>query len=129
MRLTLAVVVSFSALMLNPVPAGNVAVAAEARPAGVTIGVYDPSGSFAGASSVGIEHVYIYWQQIDRKMLRSKIAYAQARAAERVSDQAMLFGSEDAAKGRPRLPKTEPWTGPSQLDVPPISGMAIALTA
>jgi DNA polymerase-3 subunit alpha len=44
------------------------------------------------------------------------IAYAQSKAAERASDQAMLFGAEDAAKGRPRLPKTDPWVGPAQLD-------------
>ena len=44
------------------------------------------------------------------------IAYAQAKAAERVSDQAMLFGGEDVAAGRPRLPRTETWAGPLQLD-------------
>ncbi|HTK34966.1 MAG TPA: DNA polymerase III subunit alpha [Caulobacteraceae bacterium] len=44
------------------------------------------------------------------------MAYAQAKAAERVSDQANLFGGDDIAAGRPRLPKTEPWVGPTQLD-------------
>ena len=44
------------------------------------------------------------------------IAYAQAKAAERVSDQASLFGGEDVAAGRPRLPKTEAWIGTVQLD-------------
>jgi DNA polymerase-3 subunit alpha len=42
------------------------------------------------------------------------IAYAQSMAAERASSQAVLFG--DVAAGRPRLPRTEPWTGPQQLD-------------
>ena len=43
------------------------------------------------------------------------IAHAQAKAAERVSSQASLFGGDTAAS-RPRLPKVEPWTGPAQLD-------------
>jgi DNA polymerase-3 subunit alpha len=43
------------------------------------------------------------------------IAYAQARAADRVSDQMLMFaGPSDLA--RPKLPKTEPWVGPLQLD-------------
>lgn len=79
MRLTLAFAVSLSALVFSVVPNAIGAAAAERRPSSVTLGVYDPSGSFAGASGVGIEHVYVYWQQIDRKMLRSKVAYAEAR--------------------------------------------------
>jgi DNA polymerase-3 subunit alpha len=43
------------------------------------------------------------------------MAYSQSKAAERVSSQANLFGG-DVAAGRPRLPKTEPWVGPTQLD-------------
>ena len=43
------------------------------------------------------------------------IAYAQARAADRASDQMLMFaGSSDLA--RPKLPRTEPWVGPQQLD-------------
>jgi DNA polymerase-3 subunit alpha len=42
------------------------------------------------------------------------MAYAQSMAAERASSQASLFG--DAALARPRLPKVEPWVGPTQLD-------------
>jgi len=43
------------------------------------------------------------------------IAYAQARAADRASDQTSLFGAS-AELPRPKLPKTEPWVGPAQLD-------------
>lgn len=102
MRLTLAAVVSFSALMSNAVSGVN-AVAAEARPAGVTIGVYDPSGSFAGASGVGIEHVYIYWQQIDRRMLRSKIAYAHARGRKMLITVEPYTHASDWRSGGNRL--------------------------
>ncbi len=42
------------------------------------------------------------------------IAYAQSQAADRDGGQASLFG--DASAGRPRLPDTEPWNGPDQLD-------------
>ena len=79
MRLNLAVAVSLSALVFSVVPNAIGAAAAERRPSSVTLGVYDPSGSFANAGGVGLEHVYIYWQQIDRRMLRSKMAYARAR--------------------------------------------------
>ena len=43
------------------------------------------------------------------------MAYAQTMAAERVSSQA-TFGFDSAGASRPRLPKTEPWVGPTQLD-------------
>jgi DNA polymerase-3 subunit alpha len=43
------------------------------------------------------------------------IAYCQARAADRTSDQMLMFaGASDMP--RPKLPKTEPWVGPLQLD-------------
>jgi DNA polymerase-3 subunit alpha len=42
------------------------------------------------------------------------MAYAQSKAAERISSQANLFG--EGAHERPRLPKVEAWTGPLQLD-------------
>lgn len=45
----------------------------------VVLGVYDPAGAFADSGGIGIEHVYVYWQQLDRKMLRAKIDYARAR--------------------------------------------------
>lgn len=43
------------------------------------------------------------------------MAYAASLAAERASSQSSLFGSDSEAV-RPRLPKTEPWIGPDQLD-------------
>jgi DNA polymerase-3 subunit alpha len=43
------------------------------------------------------------------------IAYAQTMAEERTSSQA-TFGFDSAGASRPRLPKTEPWVGPTQLD-------------
>jgi DNA polymerase-3 subunit alpha len=42
-------------------------------------------------------------------------AYGQTLAAERASSQLGLFGGESAST-RPRLPKTEPWSAPDQLD-------------
>ncbi len=42
------------------------------------------------------------------------IAYAQSMAADRSSFQANLFG--DIAAGRPKLPPTETWAAPDQLD-------------
>ncbi|MEI9963654.1 MAG: DNA polymerase III subunit alpha [Caulobacteraceae bacterium] len=44
------------------------------------------------------------------------IAHAQCAAGERASSQTSLFGGEQADASRPRLPKTEPWTAPDQLD-------------
>ncbi len=43
------------------------------------------------------------------------MAYAQTMANDRGSDQAS-FGFEASGAARPRLPATEPWTGPQQLD-------------
>ncbi|HEX6859165.1 MAG TPA: DNA polymerase III subunit alpha [Caulobacteraceae bacterium] len=43
------------------------------------------------------------------------IAYGQSMAAERASSQVSLFG-EGGEAGRPRLPRTEPWTQTQQLD-------------
>jgi DNA polymerase-3 subunit alpha len=43
------------------------------------------------------------------------MAYASSVAAERASSQSSLFGSDSEAV-RPRLPRTEPWIGPDQLD-------------
>ena len=43
------------------------------------------------------------------------MAYAQSMAAERASSQVSLFGADTGA-ARPRLPKTEVWTAPQQLD-------------
>ena len=43
------------------------------------------------------------------------MAYAQAKAAERTSDQTNLFLG-DVASGRPRMPAIDPWVGPAQLD-------------
>ncbi|OYW24434.1 MAG: DNA polymerase III subunit alpha, partial [Caulobacter sp. 12-67-6] len=43
------------------------------------------------------------------------IAYAQAKAADRVSDQISMFSGE-VVQQRPRLPATETWVGPTQLD-------------
>jgi DNA polymerase-3 subunit alpha len=44
------------------------------------------------------------------------IAYAQSMAAERASAQGSLFGGEHADAGRPRLPKTAPFSPAQQLD-------------
>ena len=43
------------------------------------------------------------------------IAYAQSMASERASAQTSLFGGEYADAGRPRLPKTAPFTPAQQL--------------
>ena len=43
-------------------------------------------------------------------------AYGQSVAAERASSQVSLFGGDHAEAARPRLARTEPWTGPDQLD-------------
>ena len=43
------------------------------------------------------------------------VAYAQSVAADRLSAQGALFGS-DAGAVRPRLPRIEPWVGPERLD-------------
>lgn len=51
-----------------------------AQPASsVEFGVYDPASAFADAHGIGIEHIYVYWQQLDRRMLRERTAYAKAR--------------------------------------------------
>jgi DNA polymerase-3 subunit alpha len=46
-------------------------------------------------------------------------AYGQLIASDRASTQtsmAALFGADHTEASRPRLPKTEPWTAPDQLD-------------
>jgi DNA polymerase-3 subunit alpha len=44
------------------------------------------------------------------------IAYGQAMAEERASSQSSLFGDEHAEAGRPRLARTEAWSGVRKLD-------------
>ena len=45
----------------------------------IEFGVYDPASAFSDAHGIGIEHIYVYWQQLDRRMLRERAAYAKAR--------------------------------------------------
>ena len=64
----------------EPVPApADESRVATAPSAPIDLGVYDPGSEFAGVGGLGIEHVYVYWQQLDREMLRAKIDYARAR--------------------------------------------------
>ena len=67
----------------HTVTAGKSTLSTPAPAAGaarsVKFGVYDPASAFAAAKGVGIEHVYVYWQQLDRRMVRERAAYAQAR--------------------------------------------------
>lgn len=43
----------------------------------VAIGVYDPHDAVADSGALEIEHVFVYWQQPDRAMLKRKIAAAE----------------------------------------------------
>lgn len=45
----------------------------------VQFGVYDPGRAFARSSDIDIEHVFVFWQKLDKRLLRRKISYANER--------------------------------------------------
>jgi beta-mannanase len=49
-----------------------------ARP--MPFGVYDPSNHFRNSPQPDIEHVFVYWQALDRKMLAAKMRLAEQRS-------------------------------------------------
>lgn len=44
-----------------------------------TLGVYDPETAFRDASRIGLEHVFVFWQALDREQLRGRARYAENR--------------------------------------------------
>lgn len=59
-------------------------ISSAARSAGtpggeVAIGVYDPHDAVTGSAALTIEHVFIYWQALDKAMLKRKIAIAEGQ--------------------------------------------------
>ncbi len=84
MRLRLAGTSAVVALLLALFPdAGRTEPRANAstarQPPSVEFGVYDPGRAFSDAHGIGIEHIYVYWQQLDRRMLWARAGYAKAR--------------------------------------------------
>lgn len=88
MRWRLAGTVAVAAILvvalanIGRMPSDPIDIAAIGPPARVArpvVGVYDPGLAFADAGGIGIEHVYVYWQQLDQKMLRQRIDYAAQR--------------------------------------------------
>lgn len=45
----------------------------------VTLGVYDPGRAFSGETDIAIEHIFVYWQAMDMRDFRKRLAYAQKR--------------------------------------------------
>lgn len=45
----------------------------------VNFGIYDPKSSFASADDIDIEHMYVFWQALDYKKFRKRLAYAERR--------------------------------------------------
>jgi beta-mannanase len=45
----------------------------------LSFGVYDPHGRFSGSDHPQIEHVFVYWQALDKRMLTSKMRLAQEK--------------------------------------------------
>lgn len=53
---------------------------AAGKPRGeIAIGVYDPHDAVASSDALQIEHVFIYWQALDKAMLKRKIAIAEGQ--------------------------------------------------
>ncbi|WP_163268963.1 glycoside hydrolase family 26 protein [Chelativorans alearense] len=42
-------------------------------------GIYDPHGRFRGSSRPQIEHVFVYWQALDKRMLAGKMRLAEEK--------------------------------------------------
>lgn len=63
-----------------PVDAAPASPERPAETAGkVALGVYDPSRVFSGEDGIDIEHIFVYWQSLDLKDLKRRLAYAQKR--------------------------------------------------
>jgi beta-mannanase len=45
----------------------------------VPFGIYDPHSRFSGSNHPQIEHVFVYWQALDKRMLTSKMRLAQEK--------------------------------------------------
>ncbi|WP_321343326.1 glycosyl hydrolase [Breoghania sp.] len=45
----------------------------------VTFGIYDPASAFAGAGDIDIEHMYVFWQALDRRAFKARLSYAESR--------------------------------------------------
>lgn len=73
--LALGSLVAVPAVKAQPATPGN---ASEDR-SRILLGVYDPQGEFAESSSVNIEHIFVYWQALDKQALRRTLSDAQER--------------------------------------------------
>jgi len=65
----------------------------------VDVGVYDPKDVFADTPDISIEHVFVAWEPLDRRLLRSKIAYANARQRQLMVTVEPWPKAEDWANG------------------------------
>lgn len=55
----------------------------EARPR-VALGIYDPHSEFSSESAVDIEHIFVYWQALDMRELKDRMAYARERGRDMI---------------------------------------------
>jgi len=69
------------ALATLPAP-GTPAVGASQPDRAMRIGVYDPAAHFSATAGIDIEHIFVFWQALDRKALRAKLQYAGAHQRE-----------------------------------------------
>src|SRR5262249_29799955 len=73
-----------AALVAGPSLAGSTAKGARLDPITTSgtapaFGAYDPSGAFGGDKTVGIEHLFLPWQDVDLTTLKSAETYAKER--------------------------------------------------
>jgi endoglucanase len=60
--------------------ADNTGMRGTALPANkIALGVYDPGRAFSRDGDVAIEHIFVYWQAMDMRDFRKRLAYAQSR--------------------------------------------------
>jgi beta-mannanase len=88
-RLRLAIGISASAIACFAPSAGlsegpkasNITVPRTTEPK-VTLGVYDPHGTFGDSTEVAIEHIFMPWKEVDWETLRAADQYAASRGRE-----------------------------------------------
>lgn len=63
--------------VLTTASIGTAGKAAGKSGGAVAIGVYDPHDAVTNSDALTIEHVFVYWQALDKAMLKRKIAIAE----------------------------------------------------
>ncbi|WP_457585562.1 hypothetical protein [Ensifer canadensis] len=95
--------------VLTTASIGTAGKAAGKSGGAVAIGVYDPHDAVTNSDALTIEHVFVYWQALDKAMLKRKIAVAEAQGrALMISVEPYTHASDWRAGGRAAVCRYRP---------------------